>query len=133
MSWSINPQLAEQFPAMCDYFASTAGANGSFISGPGGCGYVHYTRMTDAQLKTFAKRCARLMYDYGPTVVDVYGGGTKSILRNFSRYAATTGIVPTMYLPHPPMRGCNLTGLAEYQPDGTPILCTAWGNTSIQV
>lgn len=31
MSWSINPVLAEQFPALYDYFASTASANDSFI------------------------------------------------------------------------------------------------------
>ena len=53
VSWSINPVLAEQFPALYDYFASTAGANDSFISGPGGCGYVHFEHMTDAQIKTF--------------------------------------------------------------------------------
>ena len=36
--------------AQFDYFASTAGANDSFISGPGGCGYVFYGRMSDAQV-----------------------------------------------------------------------------------
>ena len=29
-------------------------------------GYVYYGRMTDAQIKTFATRCGRLMKDYGP-------------------------------------------------------------------
>jgi len=127
VSWSINPVLAEQFPALYDYFANTAGANDSFISGPGGCGYVHFERMTNAQIKTFATRCGRLMHDYGPAIVDVYGGGTPSILANFSRYAAAAGTAPTMYLPHPPIAGCSLTQLDVYQPDGTPVLCTAKG------
>ena len=131
VSWSINPVLAEQFPALYDYFASTAGANDSFISGPGGCGYVHFERMTDAQIKTFATRCGRLMHDYGPAIVDVYGGGTHSILANFSRYAAAAGTAPTMYLPHPGIAGCNLTQLDVHQPDGTPVLCTATGNNNL--
>ena len=61
VSWAIDPALGEQFPALFDYFAATAGVNDSFVSGPGGCGYVYYGRMTDAQIKTFAARCGRLM------------------------------------------------------------------------
>ena len=38
VSWAIDPQLGEEFPALFDYFSSTAGVNDSFISGPGGCG-----------------------------------------------------------------------------------------------
>lgn len=131
VSWSINPVLAEQFPALFDYFASTAGANDSFISGPGGCGYVHFERMTDAQIKTFATRCGRLMDDYGPAMVDVYGGASHSILANFSRYAAVAGTAPAMYLPHPPIAGCSPTQLDVYQPDGTPVLCTAEGEDNL--
>lgn len=137
VSWSINPVLAEQFPALFDYFASTAGANDSFISGPGGCGYVHFGRMTDAQINTFATRCGRLMHDYGPAIVDVYGGAksdhgsAQSVLANFSRYAAAGGAAPTMYLPHPPITGCNLNKLDVYQPDGTPVLCTATGANNL--
>ena len=80
VSWSINPVLAEQFPALYDYYASTAGANDSFISGPGGCGYVHFERMTDAQLNTFATRCGRLMHDYGPAVVEPCAASSASSL-----------------------------------------------------
>ena len=55
-----------------------------------------------------ATRCGRLMHDYGPAVVDVYGsakgvyGSAQSVLANFSRYAAAGGTAPGMYLPHPP-------------------------------
>ena len=58
VSWPINPVLGEQFPVLYGYFASTtAGVNGSFISGPGGCGYVHFGSMADARSNTFAMRC----------------------------------------------------------------------------
>jgi hypothetical protein len=57
-------QLGEEFPALFDYFSQTAGANDSFISGPGGCGYVYYGRMTDSQIGSFATRCGKLMKDY---------------------------------------------------------------------
>ena len=38
VSWAINPMLAEQFPALWDYFAATATANDSFVAGVGGGG-----------------------------------------------------------------------------------------------
>jgi hypothetical protein len=93
--------------------------------------------MTDAQLNTFATRCGRLMHDYGPAVVDVYGsaksiaGSAQSVLANFSRYAAAGGTAPTMYLPHPPQAGCNPTKLDVYQADGTPVICTETGSNNL--
>ena len=38
VSWAINPMIAEQFPALWDYFASTATMNDSFVAGVGGGG-----------------------------------------------------------------------------------------------
>jgi hypothetical protein len=113
VSWAIDPALGEQFPALFDYFASTAGVNDSFISGPGGCGYVYYGRMTDLQIQTFATRCGRLMKDYGPAVIDTYGQtgssqlNTRSVLANFSLYAAESGTAPEMYISQP-------TGVIKY-------------------
>jgi len=57
--------------------------------------------MTDAQIRTFATRCGRLMRDYGPAVIDTYGqtgpaANTFSVLTNFSRYAAAAGVAPEM-------------------------------------
>ena len=106
VSWSIDPVLAEEFPALFDHFAATAGANDSFISGPGGCGYVYYGTMSDAQIQTFAARCGRLMRDYGPAVVDTFGqtgneANTFSVLTNFSRYAEAAGVAPSFYISQP--------------------------------
>lgn len=130
---SLTPSLS----ARCsfDYFAATAGANDSFISGPGGCGYVYYGNMTDAQIGTFATRCGRLMRDYGPAIIDDYGqtgsaANTASVLTNFSRYAAAAGIAPAMYISQPTSviaysyYDCSAT-LEQALPDGTPLLCTS--------
>lgn len=142
VSWSIDPALGDQFPALFDYFASTASVNDSFISGPGGCGYVYYGRMTDAQIKTFATRCGRLMKEYGPAIIDTFGQtGTKentiSVLTNFSRYAAVGGVAPQMYITHPTGNikysyfQCDQTQLDMWQPDGTPLVCTAHGKDNL--
>ena len=36
-----------------------------------------------------------------------------------------------MYLPHPPIAGCSPTQLDVYQPDGTPVVCTAVGENNL--
>ena len=138
VSWSIDPVLAEEFPALFDYFAQTAGVNDSFISGPGGCGYVYYGRMSDAQIETFATRCGRLMKEYGPAVIDTFGqtgdqANTFSVLTNFSRYAAAAGVAPSFYISQP--TGCCINyatfdcskaaSLDLMLPDNTPLICTA--------
>lgn len=64
--------------------------------------------MTDAQIKTFATRCGRLMKDYGPAVIDTFGqtsftnnagadspsDHTVSVLQNFSRYVGDLVVKP---------------------------------------
>ena len=138
VSWSIDPVLAEEFPALFDYFAATAGVNDSFISGPGGCGYVYYGNMSDAQIQTFAARCGRLMRDYGPAIIDDFGqtgdhANTFAVLTNFSRYAAAAGVAPAMYIHQPtlcciqysPFDCSKELSLDLTLPDKTPVLCTA--------
>ena len=145
ISWAIDPQLGEEFPALFDYFSQTAGVNDSFISGPGGCGYVYYGRMTDPQIRSFAKRCGRLMKDYGPAVIDTFGqtsavsnagadspqDQTVSLLQNFSKYAAEGGVAPQMYISQPTgvikyaYHACDQAKLDVWTADGTPIVCTA--------
>ena len=86
---------------------------------------------------TFLRPFSTFRHDYGPAIVDVYGGAksahgsAQSVLANFSRYAAAAGTAPAMYLPHPGVKGCNLTELDVYQPDGTPVLCTATGTNNL--
>ena len=91
------------------------------------------------QIKTFAKRCGRLMKEYGPAVIDSYGqqGTTTarsvSVLSNFSRYAAEGGKAPEMYITQPTSNikysyyACNQSSIDSWLPDGTPLLCTHGG------
>ena len=137
VSWSIDPVLATQFPALFDFFASTAGVNDSFVSGPGGCGYVYYGRMTDAQIATFATRCGWLMREFGPAVIDTFGqtgpgAQTFSVLTNFSGYAGAAGSAPLMYITQPTdccINYASFNCVAEASldltlPDSTPLICT---------
>ena len=92
--------------------------------------------MNDAQVKSFAARCGRLMRDYGPAVIDTYGqtgdhDNTVSVLSNFSAYAAAAGVAPQMYITQPTGNirysyyQCDESHLDMWQPDGTPLLCTS--------
>ena len=53
-----------------DYFASTATANDSFVSGTAGAGYAYLNQMSSSQLETYGERVGRLTAQYGPHVVD---------------------------------------------------------------
>ena len=52
IAWAISPLLAERFPALFDYFASTATANDTFVAGVAGAGYVYLSQLSAAQLET---------------------------------------------------------------------------------
>ena len=72
ISWGINPLLAERFPALFDYYASTALPNDSFIAGTAGAGYAYVNQMSREQLSTYAERVGALAAKYGPHVFDTY-------------------------------------------------------------
>ena len=94
--------LSERFPALMDYYATTAKPTDSFIGGVAGAGYVYLglffrTRgnllrthpciliaavllvpigaLTDEQLQRYTRRVGRLYKEYGPEVADTYGQG----------------------------------------------------------
>jgi len=160
VSWSIDPALGEQFPALFDYFASTAGVNDSFVSGPGGCGYVYYGRMSDSQITAFATRCGRLLKSYGAAVVDAWGqtgldpalnatqaekqANSDRVLALFSKAAAAGGVAPQMYISQPtpnigyayyPCEGVDAENKGknmdnQWLKDGTPVVCTNAGKSA---
>ena len=41
VAWSVDPVLSERFPALMDYYATTAKPTDSFIGGVAGAGYVY--------------------------------------------------------------------------------------------
>lgn len=70
VAWAIDPVIAEQFPALWDYYASTASANDSFVAGVGGGGYVFLNTLDNLQFQRYTRRVGRLLKAYGPSVVD---------------------------------------------------------------
>ena len=73
VAWSVDPVLSERFPALMDYYASTAKPNDSFIGGVAGGGYVYIAHLSEVQLERYATRVGALYAEYGPSVVDTYG------------------------------------------------------------
>merc|ERR1712232_1278230 len=130
IAWALNPLLAEQLPALIDYYAKTATANDSFVAGVGGAGYVFLNQLTPMQLSRYAKRVGRILQDYGPNVVDTYGFASFDLISNYSYNAAMGGKAPAAYLSQPSDWG--LPGLPSFkcpqpnnwQDDGTPVICT---------
>ena len=70
VAWSIDPILAEYFPALFDIFSQQATGNDSFIAGVAGAGYVFLNQLSDEQLKRYTARTGRMLAKYGPDIVD---------------------------------------------------------------
>ena len=96
-----DPVLGDQFPALWDYYASTAAANDSFVAGVGGGGYVFLNTLSPDQFQRYAQRVGRLLHDYGPGVVDTYGFADPDLLLNYSAEAAKGGVAPSAYISEP--------------------------------
>eukprot|EP00931_Biecheleriopsis_adriatica_P102528 TRINITY_DN77484_c0_g1_i1.p1 TRINITY_DN77484_c0_g1~~TRINITY_DN77484_c0_g1_i1.p1 ORF type:complete len:600 (+),score=107.81 TRINITY_DN77484_c0_g1_i1:26-1801(+) len=130
VAWAINPLLAEQFPALFDYYAKTATANDSFIAGVGGAGYVFLNQLSQSHFHAYAKRAGRILQDYGPDVVDSYGFASFDLLANYSRFAAEGGKAPSAYVSQPTnwdftfLSSLQCPRLNNWQRDGTPVVCT---------
>ncbi len=61
MNWSIDPALAQEFPALFEYFYSTATPNDYFIAGPSGAGYTHPSVMPNqAEYAALVAQCNAL-------------------------------------------------------------------------
>jgi len=134
VAWSVDPVLSERFPALMDYFASTATANDSFIGGVAGAGYVYLSEMTNEQLERYATRVGRLFRQYGVDVADTYGHANLSTIKSYSAYAGREGgVAPAAYVTQPLWAhgsyaedSYRCPELNLYSPtDGTPIICTS--------
>jgi hypothetical protein len=133
VAWSVDPILAERFPSLMDFYASTAKANDSFIGGVAGAGYAYLNDLTEAQLQRYATRVGRLYHEYGPSVADTYGSANLSTIAKYSNYAAQGGMRPDAFVSQPlwaygpyAENSYKCPVLNMYSPaDGTPIICTA--------
>mmetsp|Transcript_25011 Transcript_25011/g.65223 ORF Transcript_25011/g.65223 Transcript_25011/m.65223 type:complete len:510 (-) Transcript_25011:223-1752(-) len=133
VAWSVDPLLAERFPALMDLYAESATANDSFIGGVAGAGYVYLGALSPPQLEQYAGRVGRLFAEYGPDVADTYGQANFSVMTAYSRAAAANGVAPLAYVTQPLWAYSSYAEdawqcpeLNLFDPDtGTPVICTA--------
>ena len=133
VAWSVDPVNSERFPALMDYFASTAKPTDSFIGGVAGAGYVYLGSLSEEQLQRYTARVGKLYKEYGPEVADTYGQANLTTIAKYSKYAAQGGgMAPTAYVSQPlwshgryAQGAYKCPELNLYSPtDGTPIICT---------
>ena len=135
VAWTVNLRLAEMFPALIDFYASTATVNDSFVAAIGGGGYVFPNQLSPTQLARYARTVGRLLQRYRVPLVDTYGMASLSDLANFSLAAAAGGgVAPQGYTSQPlwtnrhswPLDPFKCNGTARL-PDarGTLLLCTS--------
>jgi hypothetical protein len=82
IAWGIDPYTAQEFPALFEYYATTATPNDSFFAGASGAGYTYPWHMPN--LDAYARHVRRLIDAYGPDVVDVWESGLH--LDKFEQY-----------------------------------------------
>lgn len=134
VAWAIDPLLAERFPALFDYYASTAHANDSFISGTAGAGYAYLNQMSSVQLQRYGQRVGRLTEKYGPHVVDTYGYANVSVHEDYRKAMARGGSAPAAFVTQANWVNAFLGD--AYAPfhcpndnlrlsDGTPLICSS--------
>ena len=138
IAWAIDPYLAERFPALFDFYATTASKNDSFIAGTAGAGYAYPNQMTDEQLERYGKRVGRLAALYGPRIFDTYGYANISVHEKYAAAAIKGGATPTAFVTQPnweyvspaysPFQCKNDSNMVLS--DGTPLICTS-GNPNL--
>lgn len=114
VAWGVDPYLAGPFPALIEYFVSTATPNDSFFAGCSGGGYCYPWVMPRPE--DYFRHVGRLLAAYGPNVVDVWESGLRKDL--YERFRD---------LAHADCFTQQTTGapVNEWLDDGTPILGAA--------
>jgi len=89
VNWGINPIMAEQFPAMLEYYYENASENDYFFAGCSGAGYVYPNLLPD--VTQFAKHTGRLMELADISIVDIWGGDNPEKLEEYAAAAKPEG------------------------------------------
>lgn len=136
VAWSVDPLLAERFPAIMDHFATTATANDSFIAGVSGSGYAYLGALSEPQMERYATRVGKMFAAYGPAsgmVADTYGSANLSTLATYAKYAKAGGSAPIAYVSQP-LWSHGVYGENTYRcpvdnmfspADHAPLICTS--------
>jgi hypothetical protein len=115
VAWAIDPLLAERFPALFDYYASTAKPMDSFISGTAGAGYAYLNQMSSSQLQAYGERVGRLTAKYGPHMIDTYGYANVSVHEAYRRAMASGTAPPAAFVSQPNYANAFGTAYAPFK------------------
>jgi hypothetical protein len=111
IAWGIDPHIAEVFPALFEYYVTTAKPLDSFFAGCSGGGYCYPWHMPN--LDAYARHVRRCVTAYGPNVVDVWESGLR--LDQFQRFQSV------LHVPCFTQQTCG-AATNNWLPDGTPVL-----------
>ncbi len=85
VNWGINPLMADQFPAMLEYFYDTATPNDYFFAGCSGAGYCYPDHMPN--LDQFARHTGEACRKADTPCVDLWGAGRSDVVRRYAELA----------------------------------------------
>lgn len=90
LAWGINPNLAETYPDLFEYFYSTRSDNDYFCADAGAAGYFNASRIPDEHWDTVIKHCK---YWYDETDMTISGmvldgdHPTKKVLSSYAKFS----------------------------------------------
>jgi len=102
VAWALDFAMAPMFPALFDYFVSTAKQNDTFVAALAGAGYVFLNMLSGEQLDRFGHHVGGLLKEYGGShVVDTYGFANVSTIERYSAAQAAGGVAASAYVSEP--------------------------------
>ncbi len=111
VAWGVDPVIAREFPALWEFYVTTAKPNDTFLAGCSGGGYALPWRMPNAD--DYFRHVGALRKQFGPALVDIWESGYDPV--RFARYRDLAGIRGFTQQTQGP-------AINEWLDDGTPIL-----------
>ena len=112
VAWGTQPLAAKLWPAILEYYKTTATENDSFFAGPSAGGYCYPHIMPN--IEDVAKISGEAMKDTGLEIAEMWGAFDLKILSNFKNQGPTIKCFTNK--PNGDGKGCNL-----WLPDGTAV------------
>jgi hypothetical protein len=112
VAWGTQPLAAKLWPAILEYYKTTATENDSFFAGPSAGGYCYPNMMPN--IEDVAKVFGDAMNDTGLEIAEIWGGFDLQSLQSFNKYCTTIKCFTNK--PNGDGTGCNL-----WFTDGTAI------------
>ena len=112
VAWGTQPLATKLWPAILEYYKTTATENDSFFAGPSAGGYCYPDLMPN--IEDVAKVFADAMNDTGLEIAEMWGGFNLQTLESFNKYCTTIKCFTNK--PNGNGNGCNL-----WLTDGTAV------------